>query len=123
MGQRVRLVHEFRFEAAHKLPNVPEGHKCARLHGHSFRIEIAIAGEVNPNTGWLLDFGRLHDLWQPLQEQLDHRYLNDVGGLENPTSEILVRWIWDRLKPSLPELDQVSLWETCEARCEYRGNE
>lgn len=121
MGQRVRLVHEFRFEAAHRLPNVPEGHKCARLHGHSFRVEIAIVGEVDPKTGWLIDFARLHELWQPLHEILDHHYLNDL--LENPTSEVLAKFIWDRMKPSLPELEQVSLWETCEARCEYRGNE
>src|SRR5581483_8848738 len=122
MGQHVRLVHEFRFEAAHRLPQVPEGHKCSRLHGHSFRIEIAIAGDVNPKTGWLIDFGKLHDLWMPLYDALDHRYLNEIEGLENPTSEVLVKWIWTRMKPALPELDQVSLWETCEARCEYRGD-
>jgi 6-pyruvoyltetrahydropterin/6-carboxytetrahydropterin synthase len=121
MSQRVRLVHEFRFEAAHRLPNVPDGHKCARLHGHSFKVEIAIAGEVDPKTGWLIDFARLHELWMPLWEKLDHRYLNEVEGLSNPTSEVLAKWIWDRIRPHLPELDQVTLWETCEARCEYRG--
>jgi 6-pyruvoyltetrahydropterin/6-carboxytetrahydropterin synthase len=117
----VRLVHEFRFEAAHRLPRVPEGHKCARLHGHSFKVEIAIAGPVDPETGWLIDFGVLHDLWAPLHEQLDHRYLNEVPGLENPTSEVLARWVWDALSPSLPALVQVTLFETCEARCEYAG--
>jgi 6-pyruvoyltetrahydropterin/6-carboxytetrahydropterin synthase len=121
MSQRVRLVHEFRFEAAHRLPNVPEGHKCARLHGHSFKIELGIAGEVNPHTGWLIDFSVLQDLWAPIHDALDHRYLNEIEGLSNPTSEVLAKWIWDRIKPKLPELDQVTLWETCEARCEYRG--
>ncbi|HXX69587.1 MAG TPA: 6-carboxytetrahydropterin synthase QueD [Polyangiaceae bacterium] len=117
----VRLVHEFRFEAAHRLPRVPPGHKCARLHGHSFRVEVAVHGPVNPETGWLLDFQALHEAWRPLSEQLDHRYLNDVAGLENPTSEVLSRWVWERLKPALPSLVRVTIHETCEAHCEYEG--
>ena len=117
----VRLVHEFRFEAAHRLPRVPAGHKCARLHGHSLKVELAISGLVNPETGWFIDFGELHALWSPLHDVLDHHYLNEVEGLENPTSEVLAKWIWDHLKPTLPSLDQVTLFETCEARCEYRG--
>jgi 6-pyruvoyltetrahydropterin/6-carboxytetrahydropterin synthase len=117
----VRLVHEFRFEAAHRLPRVPEGHKCARLHGHSFKVEIAVAGPVDPATGWLIDFAVLHDLWAPLHERLDHHYLNEIPGLENPTSEVLARWIWDALAPKLTALTQVTLFETCEARCEYSG--
>ncbi len=117
----VRLVKEFRFEAAHRLPHVPQGHKCARLHGHSFKVEIAIAGEVNPKTGWLVDFAELDAVWGPLYEKLDHHYLNEVEGLENPTSEVLARWLWDRMKPKLPQLVQVTLFETCDARCEYAG--
>jgi len=117
----VRLVHEFRFEAAHKLPKVPPGHKCARLHGHSFKVEIAVSGAVNPETGWFVDYGELYKLWEPLHAVLDHHYLNEVPGLENPTSEILAKWIWDKLKPWLPSLEQVTLFETCDARCEYRG--
>jgi len=119
--QKVRLVHEFRFEAAHHLPKVPEGHKCRRLHGHSFKIELAVAGPVNPETGWFLDFGEIHRLWEPLYEALDHRYLNEISGLENPTSEVLAKWIWNKLKPGLPSLDQVTVFETCDARCEYAG--
>lgn len=118
---RVSLVHEYHFEAAHRLPKVPAGHKCSRLHGHSFKILLAIAGEVNPETGWLLDFGELDRLWAPLYEKLDHRYLNEVPGLENPTSEVLARWIWDALRPGLSMLTQVTVYETCDARCEYRG--
>jgi len=116
----VRLVHEFRFEAAHRLPHVSAHHKCARLHGHSFRVEIAVAGPVDEKTGWFVDFQKLYDAWKPLHEQLDHRYLNEVSGLENPTSELLARWIWDRLQPALP-LSRVTVFETCEARCEYEG--
>ncbi len=120
---QVRLVHEFRFEAAHRLPRVPQGHKCARLHGHSFRIELAVAGPVNDETGWFIDFAELYEAWKPLYDVLDHNYLNEVAGLENPTSENLAAWLWDRLKPSLPALCRVTVYETCEARCEYEGRE
>ena len=118
---QVRLVHEFRFEAAHYLPKVPPGHKCQRLHGHSFKIELSVSGPVDDKTGWFIDFGELYAIWQPLHDVLDHNYLNEVPGLENPTSEVLSRWIWDKMKPKLPSLDQVTLFETCDARCEYRG--
>jgi 6-pyruvoyltetrahydropterin/6-carboxytetrahydropterin synthase len=118
----VRLVHEFRFEAAHRLPRVPKGHKCERLHGHSFKIELAIEGPVNPETGWFLDYGDLWKLWTPLHDRLDHNYLNEIDGLENPTSENLARWIWERVKADLPSLAQVTVFETCDARCEYRGD-
>ena len=118
----VRLVKEFRFEAAHRLPHVPEGHKCARLHGHSFKIEVSIRGPVDEKTGWFLDYDVVDGAWQPLHDKLDHRYLNEVEGLENPTSEILARWIWERLRPALPALERVTVWETCDARCEYEGS-
>lgn len=118
----VRLVHEFRFEAAHRLPKVPEGHKCARLHGHSFKIELTVAGPVNEETGWFIDFDELFAAWRPLHDVLDHHYLNEVPGLENPTSEILARWIFDRLKVTLPSLARITVFETCDARCEYEGN-
>ena len=119
---RVRLVHEFRFEAAHRLPNVPQSHKCFRLHGHSFKVELAISGAVDEKSGWFIDYGELDRLWAPIYAVLDHHYLNEVPGLENPTSEVLAKWIWDKLKPKLPSLDQVTLFETCDARCEYRGS-
>lgn len=100
---------------------VPAGHKCERLHGHSFRIEVAVAGPVDPKTGWFIDFGVVYDAWQPLHSTLDHNYLNEVEGLENPTSENLARWIWDRLKAKLPSLARVTVFETCDSRCEYEG--
>lgn len=117
----VRLVHEFRFEAAHRLPKVPPQHKCARLHGHSFRVEITVEGPVNPDTGWFIDFSEIYEIWLPLWQQLDHYYLNEVEGLENPTSEVLAKWIWDRMILQLPCLKKVTLFETCDARCEYEG--
>jgi len=117
----VRLVHEFRFEAAHRLPRVPEGHKCARRHGHSFGVRIAVEGPVDPTTGWLMDFGDIQRAWAPLHETLDHRYLNEIPGLENPTSENLARFIWEKLKPNLPGLARVTVLETRDSRCDYEG--
>lgn len=118
----VRLAHEFRFEAAHRLPRVPAGHKCARLHGHSFRVELVVSGPVDERTGWFLDFQRLYDAWKPIHDLVDHHFLNDVPGLENPTSELLARWIWEQIKPTLPPLSRVTVFETCESRCEYEGD-
>jgi 6-pyruvoyltetrahydropterin/6-carboxytetrahydropterin synthase len=120
-GRRVRLVREFSFEAAHRLTNAPAGHKCARLHGHSFRVELVCEGEVDPKSGWLVDFGEIKRAFEPHLEILDHRHLNEIDGLENPTAENLARWIWVRVKPSLPWLTQVTVLETCTARCEYQG--
>lgn len=118
---KVRLVREYRFEAAHRLPHVPDGHKCQRLHGHSFKVDLAVAGPVNDETGWFIDFGDLDEIWAPLYDALDHRYLNEVPGLENPTSEVLARWLWERIRSELPELVRVTVYETCDARCEYEG--
>ncbi|MGC8624121.1 MAG: 6-carboxytetrahydropterin synthase QueD [Phycisphaerae bacterium] len=117
----IDLIKEFRFEAAHRLPRVPPEHKCARLHGHSFRVELLIRGPVNQETGWLMDFADLRRAFAPLLEQLDHHYLNDIPGLENPTSEHLARWIWIRLKDRLPQLAQITIHESDTSRCIYRG--
>jgi 6-pyruvoyltetrahydropterin/6-carboxytetrahydropterin synthase len=120
-GRSVRLVRDFTFEAAHRLPSAPTGHKCARLHGHSFRIELVCEGEINVETGWLLDFADIKRAFEPTLALLDHHYLNEVEGLENPTAENLARWIWIKIKPQLSELTQVTIAETCTSRCEYRG--
>jgi len=117
----MELRKTFRIEAAHRLPNVAPGHKCGRLHGHSFSIEIAIEGPVDGHAGWVMDFADVKALFQPLYRQLDHNYLNEIPGLENPTSEHLALWVWERLKPSLPGLTEVSIAETCTSRCVYRG--
>lgn len=118
---QVELVKEFRFEAAHYLPNVPEGHKCRRMHGHSFRGEVAVRGEVDPASGWLIDFADLQKLVQPIVHRLDHYLLNEIPGLENPTSEVLAAWIWRELKPALPILSRITIEETCTSRCHYFG--
>ena len=115
----MEIFREFTFEAAHRLPKVGAGHKCARLHGHSFRVAIHVQGPVDDN-GWVMDFHEIKDAFAPLHSQLDHRYLNDVEGLENPTSEVLAQWIWERLAGTLP-LSQVVVRETCTSGCIYRG--
>lgn len=117
------IYREFTFEAAHRLPHVPDGHKCARLHGHSYRVAVTVAGAVRPDTGWVMDFGDVKAAFAPIERRLDHHYLNDVDGLENPTSENLARWIWDRLAPALPELSEVIVRETCTSGCRYRGGD
>ncbi len=116
---KTEIYKEFMFEAAHKLPNVPEGHKCGRLHGHSFLVRLYLSGEVDPNTGWIIDFGDVKQAFKPTYEQLDHHYLNDIAGLENPTSEVLAQWIWHKMKPILPLLSKVEIKETCTAGCIY----
>jgi 6-pyruvoyltetrahydropterin/6-carboxytetrahydropterin synthase len=117
----VRLSKSFRFEAAHALPTFPEGHKCRRLHGHSFRVEVVVEGEADPARGYLVDYGEIKAACEPVRKQLDHYYLNEIAGLENPTSEVLAAWIWERVKPALPLLAAVVVHETCDSRCEYRG--
>jgi 6-pyruvoyltetrahydropterin/6-carboxytetrahydropterin synthase len=117
----MELYKEFTIEAAHRLPNVPAGHKCARLHGHSFRLEIRVRGPLDPTLGWVMDFADIKAAFKPLYDQLDHHYLNDIPGLENPTSEVLAVWIWERLAPALPLLSAVVVRETCTSGCEYRG--
>ena len=115
------MARSFGFEAAHRLPNVPEGHKCRRLHGHSFRVELICEGEIDPHTGWLIDFADIKRAFEPVYARLDHRYLNEIDGLENPTSENVARWIWKRVRATLPMLVQITVAETCTARCEYFG--
>lgn len=117
----MQIFKKFRIEAAHRLPNVPEGHKCSRLHGHSFEIELHLSGAVDSSLGWVCDFSDVSAAFAPVFEQLDHRYLNDVAGLENPTSENLAIWIWDALKARLPLLDRVVIHETCTSGCSYSG--
>jgi 6-pyruvoyltetrahydropterin/6-carboxytetrahydropterin synthase len=117
------IFNTFALECAHRLPEVPEGHKCARMHGHSFRVEVHVQGPVDSRSGWVMDFADIRASFEPLFERLDHRCLNDVPGLENPTSENLARWIWRELKPALPELSRIVVHETCTSGCSYDGQD
>jgi len=117
------LVKIIYFDAAHKLPNVPVGHKCNRLHGHTFRVDIAVSGPEGTESGWVVDFADIQQAFLPLLDQLDHNYLNEVDGLDNPTSENIARWIWVRLKPLLPSLVKVSVFESPDSGCFYCGED
>ena len=117
----MEIFKVFQIEAAHRLPNVPADHKCARLHGHSFKIEVHVSGDVDPVAGWVQDFADLAAAFAPLHARLDHHYLNDIEGLENPTSENLAIWIWRELAPSLPGLRKIVVQETCTSGCCYEG--
>jgi 6-pyruvoyltetrahydropterin/6-carboxytetrahydropterin synthase len=117
----VRLVRVYRFEAAHRLTAVPEGHRCGRMHGHGYKVELSLQGPIDARAGWLVDFGDVDRAWAGVRARLDHAVLNDLPGLENPTCELLTRWIWDALVCALPQLTRVAVWETADARCEYEG--
>lgn len=117
----IELEKDFDFEAAHYLPNVPEGHKCRRMHGHSFHGKVVVRGEIDPRTGWLIDFADLKRAVEPVVTRLDHYLLNEIPGLENPTSENVAVWIWNALAPALPQLHRVTIEETCTSRCHYFG--
>lgn len=119
----MEIFKVFTIEAAHRLPNVPEEHKCGRLHGHSFRIEIHLSGDVGEDSGWVQDFADIKSVFKPFYDQLDHHYLNEVEGLENPTSENFARWIWERVHPQLPLLSKVIVNETCTCGCVYDGRD
>jgi len=118
---KMELRKSFQFESAHLLPNLPETHKCRRLHGHSFSAEIVVSGECDPTLGWVMDYAEITAAFKPLWDRLDHNYLNEIEGLENPTSENVAAWIWKYLKPKLPLLTEIVVAETCTARCVYRG--
>ena len=109
------------FDSAHLLPNVPKGHKCGRLHGHTYRVRLYVGGEVNEHTGWIVDYADIKEAWQPVHDQLDHRYLNDLLGLDNPTCELIAAWIWGKLAWRLPGLSRIEIQETCTAGCVYTG--
>lgn len=119
----MKIFKEFTFEAAHRLPNVPREHKCARLHGHSFRCQVHVQGPIGDDTGWVLDFADIKEAFEPLRQRLDHNFLNEVEGLSNPTSEHLARWIWRELKPRLPLLQRLVVSETCTSGCVYEGED
>jgi 6-pyruvoyltetrahydropterin/6-carboxytetrahydropterin synthase len=116
---QMEIFKEFTIEAAHRLPNLPATHKCSRLHGHSFRIRVYVRGSVNPEPGWVMDFGEIERAFKPVFDLIDHNYLNDVEGLSNPTCEVLARWVWEKIVSALPGLSRVTTAETCTSGCEY----
>lgn len=118
----MEIYKDFSFEAAHLLPNVPIGHKCGRLHGHSFLVRIVVEGDVGETTGWVMDFADIKSICKPILDQLDHYYLNEISGLENPTSENIAKWLWNQLKPNLAQLNRIEIKETCTSGCIYKSD-
>ena len=119
----MEIFKVFKFDAAHRLPNVGEGHKCSEIHGHSFLIEIHIQGTVDKRSGWVMDFADIDNAFGPLHDQLDHKNLNDIAGLDNPTSENIAKWIWEHLHLALPQLSKIIVQESPESGCIYTGEE
>ena len=119
----MELRKTFQFEAAHYLPNLPKEHKCSRLHGHTFNLRISLEDKINKETGWVEDFSEIKKIFTPIYDQLDHSYLNNIKGLENPTSENIVIWIWKKLKPSLPVLSSLEIKESSSTGCIYKGED
>lgn len=118
----MKITQAFTFEAAHRLPHVPSTHRCHRMHGHSYRVELQLEGAVDPDTGFVIDFFDVEKVFTPLLARLDHYTLNDIEGLENPTAEHIAMWIWERTKPLLPKLSKVTIFETPMCWAEYDGN-
>jgi len=118
---RCELSRDYRFEAAHSLPRVPPTHKCHRVHGHGYLVRVTVAGEVDAEQGWVVDFATIDAQVNPVIKELDHRFLNDLSGLSNPTSEVLAGWLWERIRPGLPLMVEIMVAETPQARCVYRG--
>lgn len=117
----MEIFKTFRFESAHRLPNLPPDHKCSRLHGHSYQVELHVAGPLDPHLAWVTDFADVSRAFAPVLDALDHRYLNEIEGLSNPTCEALSVWIWNRTKPLVPGLSRVVVHETCTSGCSYDG--
>ncbi|HUV30590.1 MAG TPA: 6-carboxytetrahydropterin synthase QueD [Acidobacteriota bacterium] len=118
---RVKLSKQFHFEASHRLDHLPPEHPCHELHGHSYRVEVEVAGEVSETTGFLIDYHDLKRIVQPVIDRLDHKNLNDVDGLELTSTEYVSRWLWERIKPGLPILSRITVYETATSKCEYEG--
>lgn len=116
----MKIFKQFSFEAAHKLPLVTQDHKCFNLHGHSFKVKVSVEGSLN-EMGWVMDFSELKKICVPYIKELDHSYLNEIEGLENPTSENIAIWLWNKLSKKLPELSEIEIMETCNSGCRYSG--
>jgi 6-pyruvoyltetrahydropterin/6-carboxytetrahydropterin synthase len=117
----MQIFKQFTFDSAHFLPNVPAGHKCREMHGHTYRLVVYIEGELDPTVGWVMDFAELKRVIGPVVKAVDHKLLNDIPGLENPTCERIAIWIWDRIKPEIPLLKKIELHETPTSGVVYDG--
>jgi 6-pyruvoyltetrahydropterin/6-carboxytetrahydropterin synthase len=116
------IYKEFSMDCAHYLPNVPADHKCARMHGHTYYVKIFVQSEIDPYSGWVVDFADIKKAWAPLEARLDHFLLNEIPGLENPTAENIAIYLWNELKPTLPQLSKLEIKETPTSGVIYVGD-
>lgn len=116
---KFELKQHFQIESARFLPHLPKSHPCSRVHGHSFKIVLTLVGGLDPQIGWVIDYNDIQSLVKPIFDELDHKVLNEVPGLENPTSELLAKWIYDRVIAKLPILTKVMVAETPATECSY----
>ena len=116
------IFKKFTFDSAHSLSYVPDGHKCKEVHGHTYHLTLFIEGDLDPELGWVMDFADMKRVVKPVVDAIDHKYLNDIEGLENPTCEIVAKWIWDKIKQDLPLLKKIQLNETPTSGVVYEGD-
>lgn len=117
----MKIYKTFQFDSAHYLPNVPNGHKCGVMHGHTYYLKISISGKPGEYTGWIVDYTEIKKKIKPLIDLLDHQVLNTIPGLENPTAENLSIWLWKKIKPEFPGLSRIELNETPTSGVIYEG--
>ena len=117
----MQIFKTFTFDSAHSLPNVPDGHKCKAVHGHTYQLTIFIEGPLVENLEWVMDFAEVKSVVEPIVKILDHKYMNDIEGLENPTCERIAIWIWDKIKVGIPQLVRIELNETPTSGVVYEG--
>lgn len=115
------IFKEFTFDSAHSLPNVPDGHKCKAIHGHTYHLKVFIEGELDAHLGWVMDFAVVKKAIKPVIDKIDHKYMNEIEGLENPTCEMIAKWLWDQIKPEIPKMIRVELHETPTSGVVYEG--
>lgn len=115
------IYKTFTFDSAHYLPNVPMGHKCGTMHGHTYTLKVFISGTPEENSGWIIDYTDLKNGVKAFIDILDHKLLNEIPGLENPTSENLCIWLWQMIKPIFPGLIRLELNETPTSGVIYEG--
>ena len=117
----MHIFKTFTFDSAHSLPNVPDGHKCKEIHGHTYRLTIYLEGELEKDLNWVIDFADLKNAINPILEIVDHKLLNKIEGLENPTCEMIAKWLWNKIKAQVPLLSKVELHETPTSGAIYKG--
>lgn len=115
------IYKQFTFDAAHYLPHVTDHHKCKKTHGHTYHLTLFFDGNISPDMGWIIDYSEIKNVVTPILKLVDHQFLNEVEGLENPTCELICIWLWKKIKPLITELKRIELKETPTSGAIYEG--